>query len=114
MLPAHVRMLLCTEPQDFRKSFDGLALVVRQALGEDPRSGTLFGFFNKRMNRLKWLWWDESGYCLLYKRFHQATVELPTSAAAGSIGVSITSQELIQLLRGAEREERHTRRRKAA
>lgn len=114
MLPPHVRMLLCTEPQDFRKSFDGLALVVRQTLGEDPRSGTLFGFFNKRRNRLKWLWWDESGYCLLYKRFHQATVRLPTSAGAGSIGVSITSQDLIELLRGVAREERCTRRRKAA
>jgi len=114
MLPAHVRMLLCTQPQDFRKSFDGLALVVRQTLGEDPQSGTLFGFFNKRMNRLKWLWWDETGYCLLYKRFHRSTVRLPMSAEAGSIGVSITSQELVGLLRGVVRAERSTRRRRAA
>jgi len=114
MLPAQVRILLCTEPQDCRKSFDGLALVVRQTLGEDPQSGMLFGFFNKRMNRLKWLWWDESGYCLLYKRLHRAVVRLPASAGHGSVGVAITSQELVQLLRGAVRENQYTRRRKAA
>ena len=114
MLPSHVRILLCTEPQDFRKSFDGLALVVRQTLGENPQSGTLFGFFNKRMNRLKWLWWDETGYCLLYKRLHRADVRLPASAAHGAVSAAITSQELVELLRGAGREDRSTRRRKAA
>ena len=114
MLPAHVRILLCTQPQDFRKSFDGLALVVRQVLGENPQSGTLFGFFNKKMNRLKWLWWDETGYCLLYKRLHRACVHLPASAARGGVSVPVTSQELVELVRGVVREERSTRRRKAA
>jgi hypothetical protein len=38
MLPASVRILVCTVPQDMRKSFDGLALAARQVLGEDPQS----------------------------------------------------------------------------
>ena len=111
MLPPHVRILLCTQPQDFRKSFDGLALVTRQVLGENPQSGTLFGFFNKRMNRLKLLWWDENGYCLLYKRLHRAVVKLPVSASGAAQGVQIDGNELVTLLRGAKREERYTRRR---
>ena len=37
MLPSGVRILLCTEPQDMRRSFDGLALVAQQVLGEDPQ-----------------------------------------------------------------------------
>jgi transposase len=38
MLPAGVRIFLCTEPQDMRRSFDALSLVVQQVMGEDPLS----------------------------------------------------------------------------
>jgi transposase len=114
MLPAHVRILLCTEPQDFRRSFDGLALAARQVVGEDPQSGAIFAYFNKRMNRLKLLWWDESGYCLLYKRLHEARVELPSSALGGRRSVQIDGAALAALLRGAPRTKRTGVRRKAA
>ena len=56
MLPASVRIFVCTEPQDMRRSFDGLALTTTQLLGQDPRSGALFVFLNKRSNRAKVLW----------------------------------------------------------
>jgi transposase len=39
MLPAGTRVLVCTEPQDMRRSFDRLAAVVRDELGEEPQSG---------------------------------------------------------------------------
>jgi len=68
MIPASVRIFVCTEPQDLRRSFDGLALAARERLGEDPQSGALFCFVNKRHNRLKILWWDRNGYCLLYNQ----------------------------------------------
>jgi len=42
MIPASVRIFVCTEPQDLRRSFDGLALAARERLGEDPQSGALF------------------------------------------------------------------------
>ena len=51
-----------------RKSFNGLVAVVQSVLGEDPLSDTLFVFFNRRRDRVKILWWDRSGYCLLAKR----------------------------------------------
>ena len=66
MLPASVRIFVCTVPQDMRRSFDGLAQATTQLLGQDPRSGALFVFVNKRSTRAKVLWWDANGYCLLY------------------------------------------------
>ena len=61
MIPASVRIFVCREPQDLRRSFDGLALAAQQQLGEDPRSGALFCYVNKRFNRLKILWWGAPG-----------------------------------------------------
>ena len=61
MLPASVRIFICTEPQDMRRSFDGLALATTQLLGKDPRSGALFVFLNKRSTRAKVLWWGTLG-----------------------------------------------------
>lgn len=63
MTPADVRIFLCTEPVDMRRSFDGLALAARERLGQEPRQGGLFAFVNRRANRLKLLWFDRNGYC---------------------------------------------------
>jgi transposase len=68
MLPPSIRIFVCTEPQDMRRSFDGLAQATRQLVGQDPQSGALFVFVNKRANRAKVLWFERHGYCLLYKR----------------------------------------------
>lgn len=65
MIPSSVRILVCMEPQDMRRSFDRLALVVREHLGEDPQSGALYVFVGKRATRAKVLWWERNGYCLL-------------------------------------------------
>ncbi|MGK3996738.1 IS66 family insertion sequence element accessory protein TnpB [Sorangium sp. So ce1024] len=64
MIPGRVSIYVATEPPDLRRSFDGLAAVVREVLREDPLSGALFLFFNRAANRCKALWWDRSGYCL--------------------------------------------------
>jgi len=89
MIPAGVRILVCTEPQDMRRSFDGLSAVVEHYVGADPRSGALFVFINKRKNRLKVLWFDRNGFCILYKRLHRARFELPESRTidARTLGV---------------------------
>ena len=68
MLPAGVRIFVCTEPQDMRRSFDALALVTQQLLGEDPQSGALYVFVGKRATRAKVMWWDRNGYCMLYNQ----------------------------------------------
>lgn len=75
------RILAYREPVDMRKSFDGLIAVVKSVLGEDPLSGTLFVFFNRRGNYLKLLVWDRTGFCLFAKRLEQGRFHLPSGDA---------------------------------
>ena len=103
MLPASVRILLCTVPQDMRKSFDGLALAARQVVGEDPQSGTLFVFVGKSKTRAKVLWFERHGYCLLYKRLHRALFSMPRTSD-GSASLRIDADGLAALLSGVPRE----------
>lgn len=81
MLPTSVRILVCTERQDMRRSFDTLAAVVRDVMHEDPQSGALYVFVGKRPRRVKVLWWDRTGFCLLAKRLHRALFVVPEGAA---------------------------------
>jgi len=60
-LPAAVRVFLCTRPTDMRKSFDGLLGMVHEFLGQDPLSGHLFLFLNRRRDRVKILFWEPDG-----------------------------------------------------
>lgn len=114
MIPSSVRIFVCTQPQDMRRSFDGLALAAQQQLGEDPRGGALFCFVNKRANRLKVLWWDRNGYCLLYKRLHRAFFELPSGDSPDGTKFQIDGAMLAELVAGVEREGKRRRRRQAS
>lgn len=105
MLPGSVRVLVCTTPQDMRKSFDTLAAVVRDVLREEPQSGALYVFVGKRPTRVKVLWWDRNGFCLLYKRLHRALFAAP-KGANGAAAVNIDGAALHQLLSGVAREEK--------
>jgi transposase len=105
-LPHAVRILLCTRHADLRKSFDGLAQLVREYLGADPLSGHLFVFLNKRGDRLKLLYWDSDGYAIFYKRLEVGTFKLPQAKAAraqaGEHGVLLRPAELTMLLDGID------------
>ena len=100
MIPATVRIYVYTEAVDMRRGFDGLALIARDAMAQDPRSGTVFIFANRRTDRLKALWWDRNGYCVLYKRAHRAVFELPSKDDPNSVSVRIDGKLLGQLLAG--------------
>lgn len=78
MMPSHtVRILVATQPVDFRKGHDGLAALVQSVLKEDPFTGTMFLFRAKRADRLKILFWDGSGLVMAYKRLEAATFTWP-------------------------------------
>jgi transposase len=100
MIPSTVRIFVCTEPQDMRRSFDGLALATRQVLGQDPRSGALFVFGNRRGRQLRVLWWDGSGYNLLCRRLHRALFQLPKPDDLSDRSVVIDRHGLVALIRG--------------
>jgi transposase len=100
LIPTSVRIFVCTERQDMRRSFDALALVVRESLALDPESGALFVFASKRSNRLKVLWFDHNGYCILYKRLHGAVFELPEATDAERPLAKVDPRSLAMLIRG--------------
>jgi transposase len=94
-----VQVWVATTPVDMRKSFDGLAEVVRSFLGHDPLSGSLFVFRNRNAQRVKILWWDRDGLAIYYKRLERGTFQFP---ASGAKSVTIDSAQLMRLLSGLE------------
>lgn len=83
-----------------RRQFDGLARAAREVIKEDPLSGHLFVFCNRRHNRLKILVWDRSGFWLLAKRLEKGTFAWPSAKGDGSMKVEMTHVELAALLGG--------------
>ncbi|WP_374765250.1 IS66 family insertion sequence element accessory protein TnpB [Yunchengibacter salinarum] len=78
MLPAHkIRIIVATQPVDFRKGHDGLAALVQSALKADPFTGTVFVFRAKRADRLKILFWDGTGLVMTYKRLEETPFTWP-------------------------------------
>jgi transposase len=65
LTPGVRRILAYREPVDLRKSFPGLVKVV---LAEDPLSGSVFVFINRRGTLIKMIYWDRTGFCLFAKR----------------------------------------------
>jgi transposase len=111
-LPPSVRIFVCLEPTDLRKSFDGLAQLVRAQLAGDPLSGHFFVFANKRGDRLKLLYWDHGGFCLWYKRLEQGCFVWPRVAAtAGTHGLEMRAADFAMLLDGVDLESVRRRRR---
>ena len=95
--PSNVSIYFCVVPIDMRRSFDSLAEIVRESLGEEPRSGHLFVFRNKPEDCIKVLYWDNDGYAIWYKRLEKGTFKLPAATGAG---LEITSAEFSMLLNG--------------
>jgi len=110
MLPTGMRILVCTTPQDMRRSFDTLAQVTRELLGEEPQSGALYVFLSKSATRAKVLWWDRNGYCLLYKRLHRALFLVPPDAAKVGAAMQIDAEALAALLSGVEKKSNEKKR----
>jgi len=110
-LPPAVRIFVSTQGTDMRYGFDRLAMLTQTVLAQDPFSGHLFVFFNKRADRCKILFWDRSGFCLWYKRLEQGVFRLPGhSANTQRLEVSIAELSLVLEgidLAGARRRKRY-------
>lgn len=93
------RIFAATSPVDFRKGFDGLVAIVRASFGEDPFTGDLFCFFNRRRDRVKMLTWDRNGFWLYYKRLERGTFERIVGSGAR---IEIDRAQISMLLEGIE------------
>lgn len=103
MIAPGVRIFVCTEAVDMRWGFDRLAATAKSRVGEDPQGGEiLVAFSNRGATRLKLLWFDRNGYCLLYKRLHRAVFEVPV-APGGMTTLRIDGAALAKLVRGVSR-----------
>ena len=98
-LSSKVRYYLYRGVTDMRKSFEGLAGLVRQELGGDPQSGDVYLFVNRRLDRIKLLVWDRDGYWIWYKRLEKGTFRLPVS---GKESPEVSYQKLLLMLAGFE------------
>jgi transposase len=98
-LPPTVRIFLATSPADMRRGFDGLAALTTSVLGENPLSGHLFVFRNRRGDRLKILYWDRDGLALWAKRLERGVFRFPTPQ---SDRVEVTPAEMAAILEGID------------
>lgn len=100
-LPPTVKIFLSTQPADMRKSFDGLKHLVEEFLQDDPLSGHLFVFRNRRGDRLKILYWDRDGLAIWYKRLEAGTFRFP-AATGEQTSLEIRPSDLAMLLDGVD------------
>ena len=102
MLSSRMAIYAATAPIDLRRSFDGLAAAAREQLGHDPKSGALFLFVNKVGDRLKALWWDRTGFCLLCKRLERGRFRIPALLRPGDTSIALDAQEFARILEGLD------------
>lgn len=88
------------DPVDFRKAINGLALIVEHEMTLSPFADALFLFCNKQRDKLKILYWDQTGFCLWYKRLEKAKFKWPRKLEDDVI--ELTEEQLHWLLRGLD------------
>jgi len=100
-IAAGTRIFVAAGATDMRKGFDGLQGIVSSVLEQDPLSGHLFLFINRRCDKLKILYWDGDGLAIWYRRLEQGTFQMPVMADDQK-SAEIRGDELTMLLRGID------------
>jgi transposase len=98
-LSSNLRYFIATEPTDMRKSFDGLAGIVRNQLQKDPVSGAIFIFLNKNRNQIKLLYWDGDGFAIFHKRLERGNFAAKNPKNPDR---ELKKEELLMLLEGLD------------
>ena len=91
-------LYLCSAFVDFRKSINGLTAIVEAELELSVLSGAVFVFCNKGRDKLKLLYWDNTGFALWYKRLDKDKFKWPAKLTDQTM--SLTEQQLHWLLSG--------------
>jgi transposase len=100
---SQTRVFLARDPVDMRKSFHGLIGLTESVLQQDPLSGHLFVFINRRRDRIKLLYWGGTGFCIWYQHLEEGGYQLPDAVTADEQrGIEITATELSLILDGID------------
>jgi transposase len=101
MRPADdVQVYLCRDVVDMRKSINGLSILVEQVLALDPFAPHLFVFCNRKLDKIKILYWERTGFVLWYKRLEKN--RFAWSPPGTDDVVSLSGRELNWLLDGID------------
>jgi len=100
--PGALKVFIALEPADLRKSFNGLWALTANVLLEDPASGSLYVFTNRRRNRVKILYCDGTGVWVMTKRLEQGTFSWPSGVDAKNGKLSLAPEALALLLDGVD------------
>jgi len=103
-LPHAVRIYVAVDPQNLRRSFEGLSNEVRAVLALDPLSGHLFLFLNRRRTQIKMLVWTRGGFTIVHKKLERGTFArtFATTVDGSARSIEIDVHELSALLEGLE------------
>ena len=92
---------VCAQPTDMRRSYDGLCMLARTVVLQEPTCGHLFVFFGKRRDAVKVLYWDGTGFCIWSKRLEAGTFA-PVTAVGNAPGIQLDRAGLLLLLEGVD------------
>jgi transposase len=94
-----LKILIATQPVDFRKGIHGLVALVAEALKANPYCGDIFIFRSKRADRLKLIAWDGTGMVLVTKWLEEGRFVFPKIQDDAMV---LTGPELSVLLAGLD------------
>ena len=97
-----LKVYLALEPQDMRKSFNGLSALVSEHLQQDLYGGALYIFTNRQRTRLKILFWDGTGLWVAAKRLEQGRFSWPKPTTKAQVCLSIRPEALALLTDGID------------
>ncbi len=78
-----MRILVAVDPADFRCGIDGLARICKEHLQENPFSGALYIFRNRRGTSIKVICYDSQGFWLCQKRLSSGRFRFWPATASG-------------------------------
>ena len=100
-LTPQMRVLVAVAAADFRRGIDGLAELCRGSLHEDPFTGAVFVFCNRRRTAVKLLVYDGQGFWLCHKRLSKGRFRFGPSSE-GKASAALEAHELQVLLFGGD------------
>jgi transposase len=96
--PTALKILVRLKPIDMRCGIDSLTVQIVEQLQDNPQGQCLFLFCNRQRNKVKGLYWDKTGFILIYKRLERSKFYIPKLAEINKL--EITHEQLQWLLAG--------------